>query len=411
MSKLVGIIMIPIITRYYTSDEVGVAAIFTSVLLIISPLLSLRYCLAIPLPKSNRIVDTLIFLCVSISFKLSLLIFIIIFLAGEYLFSYLGLMSIYEYRYIIVIASFFVSLYEIISMWVIREKKFSVYSRTLIVQSMAGAFVKLVGAAVTAGAIGLIIGSIVQNFYGAFQFLYSYYKSRNGMFEVTKKKCKLVLCYYSNYFYFKFPAHALYVFSAQLPIMYASKYYTVSEVGFLSLAMALIFIPISAISGSVSKVYFSEVSSIGRSKPKEIYAVTTSLVKKLFLLGLCITAISFILSPMAFRIALGEEWAQAGLFAKALSFSLLFQVSATTLITVLNVINLNFLSFFIHLMRFTIVLISFFSSRELSFTLLESIYLYSISMSIFYFIVISSVILLLRHRGRNNIKKGVLFSG
>lgn len=411
LSKVIVVLMVPIIARIYTPTDIGIAALFTSTLMIISPLINLRYCLAVPLPKREEIADTLVLVCVLSSTIFTLAFLFAVMIDGRSLFKYLGLLSIYDYRFILIFACFAVSIYETLSMWVVRKKEFTRYSNVLIKQSIIGSLVKIVGGFVGLNALGIIWGIVVQNTAGLLQFIIMYYSNRKNKFKISRQKIKLTFFYYLNYLYFKFPAHFLYVVSAQLPIIYVSRYYSMADVGYLSLAVSLLSIPISAISSSVSKVYFSEMSSLGKNHPKRIYKETKSILPKLLIVGIIISVLAFVFSPFAFSLFLGEDWTDAGLISRALSIGLVFQISATTLITVLNVINLNFLSFFIHLTRFTITFFSFYISSILSLDLVTSIYTYSFSLCMFYCLVIVLVMYILKIRSKNNIKSGVSLNG
>jgi O-antigen/teichoic acid export membrane protein len=243
----------------------------------------------------------------------------------------------------------------------------------------------------------------VQNSFGLYSFISIYIREKKGSSKLNFQLLLLTVKYYANYFYFKLPAHLLYAISAQMPIIYASKYFGMTDVGYLSLAISMVALPIAAFSRSINKVYYSEVSSIGKNKPKEIYNVTIKLIKKLFVLGVLMSFTTFVLSPWVFSFILGESWNDSGNYARALSIGLIFQISATTIIMVLNVINLNAFSFFIHLVRFFVISLSFYISYVESFSLLNSIYAYSVSISLFYLFVIISIILILK---KNVLKKG-----
>lgn len=402
--------MVPVIARIYSPDEIGVAALFTSAVLIISPLINLRYCIAIPLPKRDKVVDLIIVICVFLSAFFSLFFLLLTWVVGIEIYNFLGIGEIYDYRYILIITCFAVSLNESMSMWIVRIKKFEKYSMVLVKQSILGSVVKVVTGLLGLGSLGIILGSVVQNSAGLIQFLNLYLKKRKRIFSFTVKKVWFTFKYYLNYLYFKFPAHILYVVSAQLPIIYASKYFNVSDVGQLSLAISLISIPVGAVSRSVSKVYFSEMSTIGRQYPQKLYYETKSVLLKLILVGGAISLVTFILSPFAFNVVLGDNWIDAGVLSRALSIGLALQITATTLITVLNVINLNFLSFFIHLIRFALISLSFCFASVFSLNLIESIYIYSFVLLIFYLIVIVTIMSILKSKSDKKNKSGDLLN-
>jgi len=53
LARIVGLASIPILTRIYSPEHFGVLSVFTALLLILTPLMTLRYELAVPLPSRH----------------------------------------------------------------------------------------------------------------------------------------------------------------------------------------------------------------------------------------------------------------------------------------------------------------------------------------------------------------------
>lgn len=398
LSKLIVVLMVPVIARLYEPSDIGTAALFTTCLLILSPLVNLRYCLAIPLPNKEKLADNVLYLCLFLTVSISAVVFVVLIFINEKVFEFFGLLEVYKYRFIIIASSCIVSFYEIFNMWTVRNKRFKSFSNVLIKQSFFGSIVKVLSGFLGFGAPGLIIGTIIQNSFGLYHFSKDFCSRKCGEYNANVKLMVFAFRYYLNYFYFKLPAHLLYVISAQLPIIYANRYFSLSDVGQLSLAISLVAIPVAAVSSSVNKVYFAEMSSIGKNNPDKIYKETLKLLKKLVIVGLGMFALVFSFAPFAFNILLGDSWEISGQYARALSFGLILQISATSIIMVLNVINLNFLSFIIHLFRLLTISFLFYIAYENDSGLLSSIYYYSYGLLFFYAVVTLGIIIILKSR-------------
>src|SRR5690625_2843667 len=52
ISRVIGIATMPIITRIYLPEHLGVLSVFVAIVAIIAPIATFRYSLAIPLPES-----------------------------------------------------------------------------------------------------------------------------------------------------------------------------------------------------------------------------------------------------------------------------------------------------------------------------------------------------------------------
>ena len=78
VGKVIGIFTVPIITRIYLPDHFGVLSIFTALVALLVPFGTLRYTMAIPLPKNDGLVANLVVLCGLFLFIVSTLVFVII---------------------------------------------------------------------------------------------------------------------------------------------------------------------------------------------------------------------------------------------------------------------------------------------------------------------------------------------
>src|SRR5690625_6821617 len=76
-SKLIGVAVIPILTRVYSPEEYGVMAVYVSFVAILSPMLTLRYIQAIPLPKKNLAAMHLVFIAFLLIGIFSVLLFVV----------------------------------------------------------------------------------------------------------------------------------------------------------------------------------------------------------------------------------------------------------------------------------------------------------------------------------------------
>ena len=62
IGKIIGIAAIPILTRIYAPEDFGVLAVFTALVTIHAPLVTLRYVLALPLPRHDGVAFNLLVL-------------------------------------------------------------------------------------------------------------------------------------------------------------------------------------------------------------------------------------------------------------------------------------------------------------------------------------------------------------
>ena len=122
VAQLIGIVTMPIITRLYTPADLGVLAVYSSVLAIFGVGATLRYELAYGLPKENDDAInlfglSLILLCLTtIGFTLILLF------GKDLLINTFDLGAIEQYIWFLLIGFFGMGLYTTLNYWAIRQR-------------------------------------------------------------------------------------------------------------------------------------------------------------------------------------------------------------------------------------------------------------------------------------------------
>lgn len=63
---LISFVALPIITRIYDVHSIGEMSFFLSMSMLLGPILSLRYVVSIPLPKSDKLAKQISTICIGI---------------------------------------------------------------------------------------------------------------------------------------------------------------------------------------------------------------------------------------------------------------------------------------------------------------------------------------------------------
>ncbi|TKF80559.1 hypothetical protein FCV62_05845 [Vibrio kanaloae] len=387
VSKFVGILTIPLLTRLYTPEEFGILSLFNSITLIIVPFMTLRYVIAIPLPKNNQSAISILTLCLAISLiSFTLLTFLAIMidnLSVQY-FEILG-----NYIYLLPIAAMLISSFEIVSYWLTRNEKFKVLSKCNIIQGVSGALAKILFSIIPITGFGLVIGQIVQQSNGLLTGLKSSEELRLRYVKKVKyRNVKKIFYYYSDIPKFRLISQIMLLLSMQMPIFSFSGMYNVDIVGQLSLATMLLTLPISLIGNSTGQVYYSKVSKIGKKNPEEILKLTINLTKRLFIFSVPIAFLVYILSPYAFRFAFGYEWALSGEIASILSIILVPQFLSSPIINSFNVFGKQKLSMMLNIYRAIFLIVIFYFCNILQLEAIETMKIYSYFSCFYYVFVI-----------------------
>lgn len=340
LARIVGLASIPILTRLYSPEDYGVLAIYTAIVAVLVPILTLRYVTAIPLPKTDAMAFNLFMLCAKLIIVGTLLISLVLGFFGETVLGWFSMQEFAHLWWLIAIGVMGTATYELFSLWATRKKNYKIIAKTQFTQSLTGNAVKIGLGLLSLKPLGLVIGQLVAQSGGVGSLFKNAYQDFTKLYpKLSTKKQKFVAKYYQEFPWFRLPSQFLMVLSTQAPILMMSSLYDKEATGQLSLAMMALAMPIGLIGSAMSKAYYAEIATLGKNNLLKIKEVTFSIQKKLFAIGLPITVIVMLLAKPIFALVFGESWIVAGGFAAALAPFILLQFTSSPLVQALNVVG------------------------------------------------------------------------
>lgn len=353
LARIISIVSIPIISRLYSPEDFGILALYSILISFIVPWASLSYSQAIPLIKNKKLATRLFFLCFLIIFLFSALLYLFLFFWGEALFGFLGFSDFSSWNQMIVLGGLFAAFYELASAWAIRSKNFNGISKSQCMQSFWGSFLKIALGFLSIGPIGLLLGQLVNQSAGALVLLKSWRKEFIGwdLKGYLIKDAKLLLGYFYEFPVYKLPAQTLSILAANAPVLMVSMLYSKDIMGQLSMAMMALSLPVGLLGGALAKVFYAEISSLGKRRVLDIKKIVINLQKNLFFVGGPIALGVYFFAENFFVVVLGDEWRLAGLFSSILAPFLLFQFTSSPLMEVFNVLGRQVLNVYLQAAR------------------------------------------------------------
>tara|TARA_A100001015_G_C14625184_1_gene569460 strand:- start:103 stop:675 length:573 start_codon:yes stop_codon:yes gene_type:complete len=164
------------------------------------------------------------------------------------------------------------------------------------------------------------------------------------------------------------------------------------EVGLFGLANNIINIPLTLVGMSVSQVFFAEAAKIGKHKPTELKNISTKLVSKLATFGLIPLLFVFIFGPKVFSFVFGNQWYEAGEYARVLSVMVYFHLLILPVGRLLEILELQKLGLIFNAIRLICIGLVFFVSLKLNLSSINTIISYSLINSIFYLLLLLFVL-------------------
>lgn len=325
-AKLIGILSTVLLTRLYQPEDYAVLAIYSSLVNILVPVLSLRYALAIPLPRRDAWSANVFALSVVLIITTGGVAGIAMWLAGPFVLHLLSMDVLIPWRGLVVAGAVAVASYELLAMWATRQRQFGTIAKTQILQAAMGESLKIILGLLSVRPFGLMLGQLVSQSGGVstltLRFSSDYRRLRQ---YISPSRLQKAFRLYHVFPAYRLPSQVLLIISAQAPLLLSALYFEKAITGQLSLALTLLAIPTALMADSIGRSYFAEISRLGRRRPKEVLQLTHNVLRRVLLLSLLPTIFLMACGKWIFQIAFGPQWAQAGVFASALALLMVAQ--------------------------------------------------------------------------------------
>jgi O-antigen/teichoic acid export membrane protein len=391
-ARAVGLLSIPVLTRIYGPEDFGVLAVFTALVAMLVPVLTLRYVMAVPLPRHDGMAMNIMVLSGALMIAMALVVGLMLWAFGPALLGAMSMDVLAPWWWLIVLGLVGTGTYEVLSMWATRRRAYKQIARTQFSQGLWGAAVKITLGLLALKPLGLLfgqiaaqsggIGSLGRNFWREFR--------ANARF-VNMVRLRFAARRYRDFPVYRLPSQFLLVFSMQSPLLFTAMLYGAETAGQLGLAIMALTMPLALITDVTGKAYFAEIAKVGKRDPKTVHAITIDTMKKMTVMAVPVASVAFILGPWLFVFVFGEQWLLAGEFARILSVQLFFLIVARPVVQVMAVYDINRMYFIVNILRAFMILSVFLLSSYLSYASLDFVMLYSISMAAYYIFMLSLI--------------------
>lgn len=372
-SRIVGIASIPILTRIYEPADFGVLSVFMALVFLLNPVVTLRYMLALPLPRSERLAFGLLVLCIFASLINSFFIGGFFLFFGQQFWAAFSMQVLAPFWWLIVFGLIGVSLYDTLVAWCTRKRAYAYLARSQISQAVLGEGAKLTLGVLGVHPMGLLFGNSIGHAFGAIQLLRSFWPSLIDLFLRFKvRHVKHVAYRYRGFPFYRMPAQVLLVFSVHAPTIFAATLYDATTLGYLGIAVLAVALPGLIIGGAVSRAVYGEVafaSSKGISKEK-----IRRLCAFLFFSSAALLLPAALLFDICIPVVFGSDWSELSDFLAIFILQIPFQLAASPVAELFNFLHkqhheLVFLFCRVALLIFSFLFCSWFSLSAVWFVL------------------------------------------
>ena len=389
LSQFLMIAASPFIFRLYGPEELGIFALFISIVTVITPVISGGYHLAIVPAKKNNDADDLFVLSIYVTFVASAILLLFLFFFEDPIKIIFNARKLNIWFYAIPFAICLQSLNLIIVSYANRYKDYKLIANISVIRSFFYIVFVISFGFLGLSNSGLFFSELLASIIIIIFVIIFYKKLFIKINYKNKSKLKFIKKKYINFPIFTFVPVILNNLTALMPIFFLTKFFSDLFVGYYFFALKVIYYPISFISSAISTLYFKKTSElINQEKDVKPY-----FVKIIFILigVIIIPAITiFLFGPELFTFIFGKNWKVAGEYAQILmpAIALIFVVSSLSPV-IFSADKLSYYSIWSILSFLSIFIFFYFFSYRLEIKILLKYFtILNIGIYFFYFIFI-----------------------
>jgi O-antigen/teichoic acid export membrane protein len=316
LAQAFSVIIYIVLSRIYTEEDFGVFGLYMNILNIVVIFSTARYDQAILLPKSDKESMNLLGLSGLISVGVSLVLLLLLVPLNDTICRWLGSNEISTWLYFIPLSTLLVAWFTILKNHANRDKKYRLIAGANIGQSVGNSLTKLGLGFLVAGAAGLICGVVFGQLAGFLVFFAIHLPTlRMRGSWLSFSEMRRLGRKYSQFPKFNMWQALINNLSAAFPVFIFSSFFSTTIAGFYTFGFMIIHRPLHLVGNAFYQVLFQRF--VEKSHNKE------PILPELYLFirrALQVMLVPFILmgifAPEIFGFVFGENWTEAGVYAR-----------------------------------------------------------------------------------------------
>ena len=336
IAYLMGFISLPVLTRIYSADDFGNYQLLFSIIILFSSISSLKYEIAIVLPKEDDEADKVIAISLWATVFTTLLFGVVLYTASNPLLKLLDAMVLKDYIPYLILGIFFYGLYLALQYVFIRNKEYGILSKNRIFETFVNVLLSILLGFLSFGFAGLFYGKVVS--LGSASGLIILKQKLIRLLKIKFRDFKSVAHKYIEHVYVNTPTVLINSFALELPVFMISSFFNLEIVGLFSLSRRILNLPINIISKSFAQVYYQSAAEIYNTDKHKLLDLYKDTIKKLALIGL-IPGVLGVFAPQIFAVFFGSEWTQAGYYVRIMVPWVYLQFINNPIATTHNILN------------------------------------------------------------------------
>jgi O-antigen/teichoic acid export membrane protein len=320
VSQGLAILSMPLLTRLYDASEFGVLTIYSSIVGILSLAVSLRYELAIPVPKLRSDAVRLLRLALVATALLTTVFSVLIWALSTQVLALFGPTASATTLAILPVGILALSVYQVLNYWALRERAYAVVAQTRIAQGLSRLLLQVGGSFVVPGATPLLLGDVAGQAAGTAR-LAKLLRSKDVVRLLRWRSHELLedARRYKAFALYSLPSNLISIGVHQVMPLVLAAAFGAAPAGLFGLAYRVAMVPINLLNGTVSPAFYAEGMRARHEEEGNLEELFESTLRKLALAGAIPAVILMLGAPSLFGFVFGSEWVPAGEMVRVLT--------------------------------------------------------------------------------------------
>lgn len=320
LGQAISIVTLPIFTRLYGATVIGYWTLFTSVAVIVNAFSDLGLSNAIMMDDEGEQSEKLFSVITTISFIISLIVGVGYFVIKSVTPDPSGLHPLF-YSIVLFVLIFTQQQVNVCYNWLNKKKQYNILMKNPIINNVSVAVIAiplgLMGFTKYGYYIGLVLGQVFTLFHMRRYLprIFFDFKFRDH-FDVIRS--------HLTYVEFQMPTYLVAQVKNQAPVFFIRSFFGVEILGYYSVCMRVLNIPVNLLASSIGKVYYQTAAEM-KKKGQEVGDFTFRNIKRAMYVAIAPMVVIMSFGDIVCTLFLGNDYVITGNLSRIIVFMTFFQ--------------------------------------------------------------------------------------
>ena len=320
LGQAISVVTLPIFTRLYGAKVIGYWTLFTSVAIIVNAFSDLGLSNAIMMDDEGEQSEKLFSVITTISFIISLIVGVGYFVIKSVTPDPSGLHPLF-YSVVLFVLIYTQQQVNVCYNWLNKKKQYNILMKNPIINNVSVAVIAiplgLMGFTKYGYYIGLVLGQVFTLFHMRRYLprIFFDFKYRDH-FDVIRS--------HLTYVKFQMPTYLVAQVKNQAPVFFIRSFFGVEILGYYSVCMRVLNIPVNLLASSIGKVYYQTAAEM-KKKGQEVGDFTFRNMKRAMYVAIVPMVVIMSFGDIVCMLFLGNDYVITGNLSRIIVFMTYFQ--------------------------------------------------------------------------------------